>query len=73
MTSIIYGAGYYLALLIKAEIEDVNKFMVGDDPCSYAGGQLKDLSKEDEIRRDFGYHPARHYIVIHPKNSYIKV
>jgi len=29
----ISGAGYYLTLLIKAEIGDVNKFMVGDNLC----------------------------------------
>ena len=27
---------------------------------------------DDEIRRDFGYHPARHYIVIHPQEFLYK-
>ena len=29
--------GYYPALLIKAEIEDVSRFKSGDHLCSYAG------------------------------------
>jgi len=33
----IPGIGYYLALLIKAEIGDVNRFRSGDHLCSYAG------------------------------------
>ena len=33
----IPGVGYYLALLIKAEIGDVNRFVSGDHLCSYAG------------------------------------
>lgn len=32
----ILGVGYYLALLIKAEIGDVNRFKSGDHLCSYA-------------------------------------
>jgi len=33
----IPGVGYYLTLLIKAEIGDVNRFVSGDHLCSYAG------------------------------------
>ncbi|MEM1589253.1 MAG: IS110 family transposase [Thermoproteota archaeon] len=33
----IPGLGYYLALLVKAEIGDVNRFKSGDHLCSYAG------------------------------------
>jgi len=33
----IPSVGYYLALLIKAEIGDVNRFISGDHLCSYAG------------------------------------
>ena len=33
----IPGVGYYLALLIKAEIGDVSRFKSGDHLCSYAG------------------------------------
>jgi len=33
----IPGVGYYMALLIKAEIGDVNRFVSGDHLCSYAG------------------------------------
>jgi transposase len=31
------GFGYYLALLVKAEIGDVSRFRSGDHLCSYAG------------------------------------
>ncbi|MEM3551195.1 MAG: transposase [Candidatus Bathyarchaeia archaeon] len=33
----IPGLGYYLALLVKAEIGDVSRFKSGDHLCSYAG------------------------------------
>ncbi|MHA1632428.1 MAG: transposase [Candidatus Freyarchaeota archaeon] len=33
----IPGVGYYLALLIKAEIGDIRRFRSGDHLCSYAG------------------------------------
>jgi len=33
----IPGVGYYLALLVKAEIGDVSRFKSGDHLCSYAG------------------------------------
>jgi len=33
----IPGVGYYLALLIKAEIGDMSRFRSGDHLCSYAG------------------------------------
>ena len=33
----IPGVGYYLALLIKAEIGDFNRFVNSDHLCSYAG------------------------------------
>jgi transposase len=33
----IPGIGYYTALLVKAEIGDVNRFRSGDHLCSYAG------------------------------------
>jgi len=33
----IPGIGYYTALLIKAEVGDVNRFKSGDHLCSYAG------------------------------------
>jgi len=33
----IPGVGYYLALLIKAEIGDISRFRSGDHLCSYAG------------------------------------
>jgi transposase len=33
----IPGIGYYTALLVKAEIGDVNRFKSGDHLCSYAG------------------------------------
>jgi len=33
----IHGVGYYTALLVKAEIGDVNRFKSGDHLCSYAG------------------------------------
>ena len=33
----IPGVGYYLALLIKAEIGDVSRFKSGDNLCIYAG------------------------------------
>ncbi|MEM3666779.1 MAG: IS110 family transposase, partial [Candidatus Bathyarchaeia archaeon] len=33
----IPGLGYYLALLVKAEVGDVNRFKSGDHLCSYAG------------------------------------
>lgn len=31
------GVGYYTALLVKAEMGDVNRFRSGDHLCSYAG------------------------------------
>jgi len=34
----IPGIGYYTALLIKAEVGDVNRFKSGEHLCSYAGG-----------------------------------
>ena len=33
----IPGIGYYSALLVKSEIDDVNRFPFGDRLCSYAG------------------------------------
>jgi len=33
----IPGIGYYTAMLIKAEVGDVNRFKSGDHLCSYAG------------------------------------
>jgi transposase len=33
----ILGIGYYVALLVKAEVDDVNRFRSGDHLCSYAG------------------------------------
>ena len=33
----IPGIGYYTALLVKAEVGDVNRFKSGDHLCSYAG------------------------------------
>jgi len=33
----IPGVGYYTALLIKAEVGDINRFKSGDHLCSYAG------------------------------------
>ena len=33
----IPGVGYYTALLVKAEIGDINRFKSGDHLCSYAG------------------------------------
>ncbi|MEM3549974.1 MAG: transposase [Candidatus Bathyarchaeia archaeon] len=31
------GLGYYLALLVKAEVGDISRFKSGDHLCSYAG------------------------------------
>jgi transposase len=33
----IPGVGYYVALLVKAEIGDINRFHTGDQLASYAG------------------------------------
>jgi len=33
----IPGVGYYTALLVKAEVEDVRRFSMGEQLCSYAG------------------------------------
>jgi transposase len=33
----IPGVGYYIALLIKSEVGDINRFSDGDKLCSYAG------------------------------------
>ena len=33
----IPGIGYYTALLVKAEVGDVNRFSTGEQLCSYAG------------------------------------
>jgi transposase len=33
----IPGVGYYTAVLVKAEVSDINRFRTGDQLCSYAG------------------------------------